>query len=177
MADSENPEFRIEPLDKRKHDRAAFSCEHDLLNAYIKDRANQEVEKNIAAVYVITPDGKTIAGYYTLSQYGIDSGELPDEVIRKLRIPKYHRLPATLLGRLARDLNFKRRGLGEILLMSALERALKHSKNVASFAVVVDAKDENARKFYLSYGFIDLPGHTNRLFLPMRSIQELFPDA
>jgi predicted GNAT family N-acyltransferase len=166
--------MRIEPLDKAKHDRAAFCCEHELLNIYIREQANQDVRKRVAAVYILTPDGKTIAGYYTLSQYAIDAGQLPDELARKLRIPRYDKVPATLLGRLARDKEFRGASLGEILLMSALRRALEHSRHVASFAVVVDAKDEKAKIFYQSYGFIELPGHPHRLFIPMKTIEQMF---
>jgi hypothetical protein len=60
---------------RKLHNRAAFSCEHEALNAYLKERAGQEIQKRVAAVYVLTPDGKTIAGYYTLSQYTIEAGE------------------------------------------------------------------------------------------------------
>lgn len=169
--------FRFEPFDKSKHDRTAFSCEHEALNTYLKERANQEVKKRVAAVYVLTPNGTRIAGYYTLSQYSIDAGELPEGIAKKLNVPKYDKLPATLLGRLARSLEFKGQGIGEILLMGALERALEHSKNIASLAVVVDAKDDRARVFYQDYGFIDFPGHPNRLFLPMQTIEQLFPEV
>lgn len=164
--------FRFEPLGP-KHDRAAFSCGQEHLNIYLKQQASQDVRKRVAAVYVLTPDGKTVAGYYTLSQYAVASGELPEELARKLRLPKYDKLPATLLGRLARDLQFRGYGLGEILLMGALKRALEHSRNIASVAVVVDAKDDKAAEFYRSYGFIDLPDHRNRLFIPMRTVDEL----
>jgi hypothetical protein len=93
-ANPKQPKFRFEPLDKRKHNRAAFSCEHERLNAYLKKQANQEVKKRVTAVYVLTPDGRTIAGYYTLSQYSIDAGELPPETILKLHVPRYDKLPA-----------------------------------------------------------------------------------
>lgn len=168
------PQFRFEPLDKKKHDRAAFSCEHERLNQYLKEQASQEIKKRVAAVYVLTPDGRTIAGYFTLLQYAIDAGELSDDVVKKLHVPKYDKLPATLLGRLARSQQFKGAGLGEILLMGALKRALEHSRNIASLAVVVDAKDEKARAFYKAYGFVDLPGHPNRLFIAMQTIDQLF---
>jgi len=180
LAGSPSPQklkFRFEPLDKKKHDRAAFSCEHEALNTYLKERANQEIKKRVTAVYVLTPDGRTIAGYYTLSQYAIDAGELPHEIIKRLRIPKYDKLPATLLGRLARSKEFKGTGVGEILLMGALKRALEHSRNIASLAVVVDAKDEKARAFYRAYGFIDLPDHPNRLFIPMQTVEQLFHEV
>jgi len=151
----------------------AFSCEHERLNTYLKQQASQDVRKRVAAVYVLTPDGETVAGYYTLSQYTIDAGELPEEVARTLRVPKYDKLPATLLGRLARSGQFRGAGLGEILLMGALQRALEHSRNIASLAVVFEAKDEKAAEFYRSYGFVDLPDHPNRLFIPMQTVQQL----
>ena len=172
----EKPRLRFEPLDRKRHDRAAFSCEQELLDRYLKERASQEIKKRVAAVYVLTPDGKTIAGYYTLSQYAIEAGELPPELIQQLHLPKYEKLPATLLGRLARSKQFKGRGLGELLLMGALKRALEHSRNIASVAVVVEAIDEGARAFYRQYGFIDIPNHPNRLFLPMKTVAHLFPD-
>lgn len=177
MADREKQKFRFEPLDKKVHNRAAFSCEHEALNVYLKEKASQEVQKRVAAVYVLTPDGNTVAGYYTLSQYTIEPGELPDEAAKRLRLSKYDKLPATLLGRLARSKEFRGAGLGDILLMGALEKALLHSRNIASLAVVVDAKDEKARNFYLSYGFVDLPDHPNRLFMPMQTIEQLFREA
>jgi predicted GNAT family N-acyltransferase len=172
----ENPRLRFEPLDKKKHDRAAFSCEQESLDRYLKEHATQEIKKRVAAVYVLTPDGKTIAGYYTLSQYVIEAGELPPELVQQLHLPKYDKLPATLLGRLARSKHFKRRGVGELLLMGALKRALEHSRNIASVAVVVDAIDEHARAFYIRYGFIEVPNHPNRLFVTMKTVAQLFPD-
>ncbi len=172
----EKPRFRFEPLDKKKHDRAAFSCEQESLDTYLKERATQEIKKHVAAVYVLTPDGKTIVGYYTLSQCAIEIGELPFELVQQLHLPKYDKLPATLLGRLARSKQFKGRGVGELLLMGALKRALEHSSNIASVAVVVDAIDENAHAFYGRYGFIDIPNHPNRLFMPMKTVAQIFPD-
>lgn len=69
---------------------------------------------------------------------------------------------------LARATTHKVRGVGELLLlMSALERTLAASLQIGSTAVVVDAKDEAATNFYASYGFIRLPEHPNRLFLPI----------
>ncbi len=173
----ERPRLRFERLDKKKHDRAVFSCEQESLDRYLKEPATQEIKKRVAAVYVLTPDGKTIAGYCTLSQYAIEAGELPPELVQQLHLPKYDKLPATLLGRLARSKQFKGRGLGELLLMGAMKRALEHSRNIASIAVVVDAIDENAHAFYGRYGFIDIPNHPNRLFMPMKTVAQLFPDV
>jgi predicted GNAT family N-acyltransferase len=174
LADQTRPRFVVEPFDKHRHDRAAFSCEHEALVAYLQQQANQDIKKHVAAVFVLTPDGKAIAGYYSLSQYAVDAGQLPTEVLKKLGSPKYPRLPATLIGRLARNLEFRGQGVGEALLMSALDKSLVHSKSIASLAVVVDAKDERASAFYKGYGFIEFPEHAERLFLPMITIERMF---
>lgn len=120
---------------------------------------------------MITPDHKTIAGFYTLSQYAVNLGELPEDI--RTKMPKYPMVSATLLGRLAVSERFRGQGLGEMLLMDALHRALQSSEQIASAAVVVDAKDEQAVAFYRKYGFIDLPKIERRLFLPMATIAQL----
>ena len=70
--------------------------------------------------------------------------------------------------------NFRGQRLGETLLMDALRRSLEGSKQLASAAVVVDAKDEMTTAFYKKYGFLELPKVAKRLFLPMGTIHELF---
>jgi predicted GNAT family N-acyltransferase len=163
--------FKIEPLGK-KHDRAAFSCGKQSLDQYLKDQAGQAVGKNLAAVFILTADGKKIAGYYTLSSYAVKLDEIPEEIARKLtRMPE---IPATLLGRLARSIEFRGQAIGGILLVDALKKALENSAHVASWAVVVDALDEEAEEFYRRYGFLAFPNKPNRLFLPMNSIQKMF---
>lgn len=169
----EEPHFVIEPLGAR-HDRAAFSCGNQQLDSYLQKQAGQDLKKRAAVPFVITPDHKTIAGFYTLSQYAVDLGELPEEVSRKM--PRYPMVSATLLGCLAVNERFRGQGLGERLLMDALHRALQSSKQIASAAVVVDAKDDQAAAFYRKYGFIDLPKIKKRLFLPMGTIAQLFSE-
>jgi predicted GNAT family N-acyltransferase len=129
------------------------------------------MKRNLAAVYVLTPDRKTIAGYYTLSAYSVRLDKIPDEIARKLT--KMPEIPSTLIGRLARSSAFVGQGLSEILLTDALKRSLANSKYVASWAVLVDAKDANAIAFYKKYEFIEIPATPNRLFLPMTTIAKL----
>jgi predicted GNAT family N-acyltransferase len=174
LAQDETYKFRVEPFDKKKHDRTAFSCEPAALVAYLLQQASQDIAKHVAAVFVLTPDGHAIAGYYTLSQYAIEPDAFPAELLKALHLPKYPLLPATLIGRLARNLSFRKQGVGERLLMSALEQSLHLSRSVASVAVVVDAKDDVARRSYESYGFTQMPDHLNRLLLPMNTIEQMF---
>jgi hypothetical protein len=164
-------ELIFEPLDSN-HDRAAFSCGVPQLDTYLKTQASQDVRKNIGAVFVLTPDHKRIDGYYSLSQYSIDLGVIPEELARKLT--KHSEIPATLIGRLARSLQLAGTGTGELILMNALTRILDISRQVASWAVIVDAKDDKAIKFYQKYGFIVIPTAPNRLFMTMDNVAKLF---
>ena len=161
----------VEPLGP-KLDRAAFSCGVQILDAYLQKQAGQDLKKRAAVPFVITPDGTTIAGYNTLSQYAVQLDEIPSEVAKKL--PKYPMVPATLLGRLAVSSAFRGQGHGATLLMDALYRTLHHSREVASAGVIVDAKDAAANAFYKKYGFIELPRIGRRLFLPMGTVEQLF---
>src|SRR5438105_8275352 len=135
----------------------------------------QDVTKRAAVCFVLTPDGKTIASYYTLSQYSVDLVELPKEIAAKL--PKYPEVPATLLGRLAISSEFRGQKLGELLLLDALYLSLRQSQQVASAAVIVDAKDDAARRFYFRFDFVPLPDTQNRLFLPMQTINKVFSEG
>jgi len=121
---------------------------------------------------VLTPDGTTIAGYYTLSQFAVRLENLPEAIARKL--PKYPLVPSTLIGRLAVSTAFRGQGHGETLLMDALFRILQHAKEIASAGAIVEAIDASAVAFYKKYGFIELPGVYRRLFMPMGTIEALF---
>jgi GNAT superfamily N-acetyltransferase len=81
-------------------------------------------------------------------------------------------VPATLLGRLAVDRRQRGRGYGRFLLADALYRAVK--SEIASFAVIVDAKDDTARRFYERESFLPFPDQPRKLFRPMADIRRLF---
>lgn len=166
----DSPPFIIEPLDPAKHRRDAFDCGVPVLNEYLKTRARKEMEARVAVCFVAAPveDPGCIAGYYTLSSATISVGEVPADLLRKL--PRYPEFPATLLGRLARSLEFKGKGLGDRLIISALERALAGANDVASWSMVTDPKDENARRFYAAFGFSPLT--ESRMFLPLKKAAE-----
>lgn len=161
--------FRVEALAPH-HDRASFASGVEPLDRYFRTQAGQDARKNVAAPFVLVlPDG-AIAGYYTLSATGIGLSELPAQTTRKL--PRYPLLPATLLGRLAVDLRYRGRGYGRLLLADALLRSLR--SEIASFAVIVDAKDDGARRFYERESFLPFPDQPMRLFRPMADIAGLF---
>jgi len=163
--------YRTEPL-RSQHKRTDFSCGVEPLDRYLQRQAGQDISKRVAAVFVLTPDGETIAGYYTLSAHVVNLADLPDNIAKKL--PRYPNVPATLLGRLAASVNWRGQGVGELLLLDAFRRVLLSTREIASALVVVDAKDETARNFYLHHDFIPLPSQPNRLFYTVNDIEKLF---
>jgi predicted GNAT family N-acyltransferase len=170
MAVTSNP--RIEPLGKH-HDRAAFDCGVAALNRYLREQAGQDGKKKIAATFILAGDAPpVIAGYYTLSSTSVNVGELPKTLAKKL--PRYPLMPATLIGRLAVERRYQGKGCGELLLADALKRSLISTQQIGSVAVVVDAKDDNAKAFYTHFQFIPLVDDDHRLFLPMAAVQGLF---
>jgi len=164
-------DFTVEPLGSG-HDRAAFCCGVPELDTYLHRQAGQDQKRNLAAVFVLTSPGKAVAGFYTLSAHSILAAQLPQDLAAKL--PRFP-LPVTLLGRMAIAQAMRGKGLGEFLLLHALERAWLGSLQVASWAVVVDAK-LGARDFYLKYDFIPFPSQPERLFLPIKAIEKLFEE-
>ena len=96
--------------------------------------------------------------------FAVVDGGAPDGPARDhaKRLPRYPLVPATLLGRLALDEAYRRRGLGERLLIDALQRSLATSQSVASVAVIVDAKDGAGATFYARYGYVAFPDQPMR---------------
>lgn len=169
MAGEIEEKLRVEALSSR-HDRSGFESGVESLDRYFRTQAGQDARKNMAAPFVLLlPDG-TIAGYYTLSSTSVQLGELPEQTVRKL--PRYPLVPATLLGRLAVDRRQQGKGYGRFLLADALYRAAR--SEVASFAVIVDAKDDGARRFYEWESFLPFPDQPMKLFRPMADIRRLF---
>jgi GNAT superfamily N-acetyltransferase len=152
------PLYGFEQLQER-HVQVDFHCGVDDLDRYFRERALHEFKKHVAATLVLVERATgAVIGFYTLSSLGIVVGD---------------RLPATLLGRMAVDESFRGRGFGGVLLIDALRRAFESRRTVASIAVVVDAKSDQARDFYLHYDFHPFPGHSHRLFIMMETIEQM----
>jgi len=168
----DQPHLIIEPLGDT-HDRAAFSSGVEPLDRYLHQQAKQDMRRYVAAVFVACEAGSaTVIGYYTLSARSVSSTDLPQDMAK--RLPRYPTLPAVLLGRLAVDQHYRGRGIGELLLMSALRRSARLRNDIGVVTMIVDAKDDRARSFYERYGFIHFQEQEFRLFLPMKTIEQLF---
>ncbi len=158
----------IEPLTPT-HNRIDFRCGIDALDAYFKKQAKQDIKRRIARVFVATlpaaPDA--VIAYYSLSALSIELTQLPPALARKL--PR-HPVPAALIGRLAVSQSAQGQGIGRMLLVDAIKRTLSVSTEIAIYAMVVDAINADAQRFYEQFGFTRLSADNARLFLPLKSI-------
>lgn len=156
--------YHIRPLDAAAGS-ASFCCGSELLDVYIRRYASQDVRKNVARVFIASPEGdpQQLAGFFTLSAGSVGCSSLPEALARKL--PRYP-VPVALMGRLAVDLKFQGKGLGSILLADACQKIDRASLVLAVAGIIVDAKGDNAVAFYEHFGFIPLPGQKKRMLLP-----------
>jgi GNAT superfamily N-acetyltransferase len=164
----------IAPLGKQ-HDRAAFSCGQPALDDWFRRRASQDEKRNIARVFVAFDDERGVIGFYSLSSFTLAIDDLPEEIAQKL--PRYDAIPAALIGRLARDQQVRGAGIGELLLADAVRRILGAGRSLAVFAIVVDAKDDQAVVFYEGFGFRRFPTRPGRLFLLTSTAAQAFVRA
>lgn len=155
----------VEPLGSH-HDRVTFSCGVPELDRYLHRQAGQDARRLVAAPFVLVMRDGGVGGYYTLAATSVQLTDLPADIAR--RLPRYPQVPAFLIGRLAVDRRYRGQGWGRSLLGDALLRCAR--SEIPAFAVVVDAIDENATRFYERESFLPLPGTANRLFRPLRDI-------
>lgn len=154
-----------------EHLKKSFVCESESLTKYLHEQASQDMRKKLAVCFVCCNGAKEVLGYYTLSSASLGNHQIPNSYQRKL--PQNYQAPVILLGRLARHIATKGQGMGELLLLDALYRALELSnKSIGAMAVLVDPIDANAAQFYAAYGFEKLP-ESNSMVLSMKTIAKL----
>ena len=153
-------------LDPALHDRAGFSCGVPELDVYLHRFAVQHIRKGVSTVHVLvnTDRPSLILGYYTLSAAQVDVLQLKDEDRKKL--PRYP-VPCFRMGRLACRADQRGQGLGKLLMGCAVDRCLQARRQVAAFALLVDAKNRQAMTFYQHYGFTSCTDSPMTLYLPL----------
>ena len=162
-------------LNKTIHDRRAFDCGTAELNLFLQQFAAKHRAAGISMTMVLPAKNDTadICAYYTLSHTEIKRQSLPKSSAK--RLPHYP-VPAILIAQLAVHHHAHGQGLGKITLIQALQQAFEIDKHLPSYAVVVDALDEQVQGFYEQFGFqvLDTHNHRKRLFLPMATVAQLF---
>ncbi len=153
------------PIAKR-HDRAAFDCGDADLNLYLHKYARQNHESGGAKCFVAAPADAPahILGFYTLSPASLEYSRTP--ALAKKGLARYD-VPVFRLGRLAVDKTAQGRGLGGALLLRAAERCIRVAQDVGGVALLIDAKNDRAARWYESYGALRMDDAPLSLVLPL----------
>lgn len=151
------------------HDVKNFDCGNKDLNTYLQAIAGQHQRKFISKTYVLVDADKpaSVLAFYTLAIRKMITTEVLPASLKK-RLPA--EIPGFSLARLAVDVNEKKKGLGEYLLLHAMNRAARVAAEIGGFALFVDAKDDQAAAFYRKYGYVSLPDNPHILCMPFSAM-------
>jgi GNAT superfamily N-acetyltransferase len=151
-----------------QHSRDGFDCGEVALNDFLLRQAGQQQRRGFGKTYVaLAVDGKTVTGFITVSAGQIATASLSS----RLKLPRYP-APILRIGRLAVDVRHQGKGIGQDLLAFALRLAVEFSQRVGMYAVVVDAKHDKAKAFYLKLGFIVCVDNSLCLYLPIATLEQ-----
>lgn len=160
----------IRLLDKL-HDRDSFDCGNEALNQFFQQTARQHIQKGISRTFVLidTEQAEIVLGFFTLSLCEVRSEKLPPKFAKKY--PSL--VPGVKLARLAVAKSSQRQGIGAILMIEAMQRAVVVADNAGIVGLFVDAKDDAAKAYYERYGFISLQDKPLEMFLPLQTLAQI----
>jgi GNAT superfamily N-acetyltransferase len=160
----------------RHHDRKRFDCGSPDLDAYLVRYARQNHQSGGAKTFVaVSPaEPSRVLGFYSISPGAIEFARVPADLTRKLG--RYD-VPVFRLGRLAVDRTMQGQGLGGELLLAAGERALAVATEVGGVALAIDAKDDDAARWYQRFGALSLLDDPLKLVLPLAVVAEAIETA
>ena len=150
-------------------DCSAFDCGEAELNDWLRRHALSSGKNGGARTFVAVDPANRVIAYYAIAAQSVVAGTAPVRLRKGL--PR-HPIPVLLIARLAVDQNFKGMGLGAGLLKNALLRCLNASCEVGVRAVIVDAKNEAAQRFYEHYDFEVFPENPKRLYLLIKDLRK-----
>ena len=156
-----------EPLTK-EHDLRNFDCGKEPLTNWLKKHAIQSQNSGHTRTMVITQEDKVVIGYYSYNVISVEhEASTPERVKKGLA---RHPIPVFLIARLALHKDHQGKGLGSRLLCHALRGAAAITATIPIRAIVVDAIDDDAKKFYAAFDFQPYPADSLRMWLLMKDL-------
>lgn len=152
-----------------EHDLSDFDCGEPVLNDWLRHRALKN-ESRFSRTYVVCA-GQRVVAYFCISAGAVERMAVPGKVRRNAP----DTIPVSVIGRLAVDRNYAGKGLGADMLSDALRRIAIASQSIGIGAVLVQAKNDAAKRFYLKCAeFIEYPADSRTLFLPIETVVAAF---
>lgn len=158
------------PVKLEKHHQVdGFQSGSGELDRWLEKYAWMNHAAGNARVFVAAR-GARVVGYYTLSTAGVAPAVVPAELTRG-GAPR--QIPCILLGRLAVDGSDQGSGVGRSLLVDALLRVARLSDDLGVRALLIHARDDEARRWYLHQArtFRSSPVDPLHLFLPIKELR------
>ncbi len=152
----------------RTHIVEDFDCGHDDLDRFISRFVLNSQSAGSTQTYVALADAR-VAGFYSLAVGAVAHSQAPTRMVKGLA---RHPVPVMLLARLAVDNDAKRKGLGAALLHDALARILQAADITGIRAIIVHAKDNEARRFYEHFDFDPSPTDPYHLHLLVKGLRK-----
>ena len=150
-----------------EHRREWFDCGDAALNDFLLRQAGQQQRRGFGKTYVaLADDDVSVIGYVTVSAGQVATSALSSQA----KLPRYP-APVLRIGRLAVDARHQDKGVGQDLLAFALRLSVEFSQRVGLYAVVVDAKHDKAKAFYVKLGFIACVDNPLCLYLPVAMLE------
>ena len=160
---------RAQPLGKQ-HRLDEFECGEPALDEWLKRHARGAQASGSARVFVVTrEDGETVVAYYALAAAHVSPAEATTRVLAGQ--PLTRPVPAILLARLAVDRRHQGRGLGRSLLQDVLLRCVKAADAIGARVLLVHAKHEGAKAWYLQFGFEESPSDPLHLLMLLKDVR------
>ena len=150
-----------------QHQLAEFDSGEPSLDDWLRRRAARNQANGSSRTYVVC-EGDDVIGYYCLAAGALGHAEAPSTVRRNRPDP----VPVLVLGRLAIHRDHHQKGIGTALLNDAIRRAIQAANMVGVTALLVQAISEQARRFYLSRGFIESPVKPMTLCLMLATVDQ-----
>lgn len=151
------------------HRLDGFDCGVPVLDEWLSRRALRN-ENRFSRTYVVCDDGRVVA-FVSIAAGAVERAGAPGGLRRNAP----ETIPVSIIGRLAVDRAYAGRGLGADLLADALRRIAVAAQSIGIAAVLVHAKDERARGFYLSCAeWLEYPADSRTLFLPIETVLAAF---
>lgn len=167
---AENQSFSaVQKLDA-SHEVDAFDCGKEPLDRFLQRHALVNQKAGSAQTYVVCRGEQHVAGYYSLTVGAVEHADAPGRVGKGLA---RHPIPVMLLARLAIDRAEQGKGLGKALLKDALLRTAQAAEIAGIRALLVHAKDDEARAWYEQFDFEPSPTDPYHLFLLMKDLRAL----
>jgi GNAT superfamily N-acetyltransferase len=152
-----------------EHDLSGFDCGEPALNDWLVQRALKN-ESRYSRTYVVS-EGNRVVAYFCISAGAVERAAAPGKVRRNAP----DTIPISIIGRLAVSREHAGKGLGADLLSDALRRIAVASQHIGIGAVLVHAKSDAAKRFYMKCAeFIEYPEESRTLFLPIETVIAAF---